>query len=144
MGLTLYAILKLRYRRPVIRPLGWLVPSKIYIATSILDGVIAALAITYVTHTRGLAMPTIPAKDFFVLGFLPGPVLEELYFADTSLTRALGSGVSVLAVAILFAAFHSPRRRCTLAVVYRDWPGIRFPPSGIPNYYSASNSAYNV
>src|SRR6266481_4077254 len=30
LGLALYAILRLRYHRPVIRPLGWLVPSKIY------------------------------------------------------------------------------------------------------------------
>jgi membrane protease YdiL (CAAX protease family) len=111
LGLALYAILKLRYHRPVIGPLGWLVPGKIYIAISTPGGVVAALAITYFTRTHGHVMPTIPAKDFFVLGFLLGPVLEESVFRGyllPVLARALGSAFSVLAVAILFAAFHTP------------------------------------
>ena len=111
LGLVLYAILKFRYHRPVIGPLGWLVPSKIYIVISVLGGAIAALLITYFTHRQGLAMPTIPAKDFFVLGFLLGPLLEESVFRGyvlPVLTRPLGSGLSVLGVAILFAAFHAP------------------------------------
>jgi len=53
LGLALYAILKLRSHRPVIRPLGWLVPSRIYVAISILGGVVAVLAITYFTPTQG-------------------------------------------------------------------------------------------
>lgn len=111
LSLALYAILKLRYHRPVIGPLGWLVPSKIYIAISTLGGVVAGLAITCFAHTRGHVMPTIPAKDFFVLGFLLGPVLEESVFRGyllPVLANALGSGLSVLAVAVLFAAFHAP------------------------------------
>jgi membrane protease YdiL (CAAX protease family) len=111
LGLTLYAILKLRYHRPVIGPLGWLIPGKIYIVISILGGVAAALVITYFTHKQGLTMPSVPAKDFFVLGFLLGPALEESVFRGyvlPVLTRALGRCLSVLVVALLFAAFHAP------------------------------------
>jgi membrane protease YdiL (CAAX protease family) len=111
LGIALYAILKFRYRRPVVRPLGWLLPSKIYIVISTLGGVVAALSITYFTHLQGHVMPAIPAKDFFVLGFLLGPVLEESVFRGyllPVLARALGSGLSVLAVAVLFATFHAP------------------------------------
>ena len=111
LGFALYAILKLRYHRPVIGPLGWLVPSRIYIAISILGGVIAALAIAYLTYVQGRVMPAIPAKNFFVLGFLLGPVLEESVFRGyllPVLARGLGRGVSVFATAVLFAAFHAP------------------------------------
>lgn len=108
---SLYAILKLRYHRPVIAPLGWRTPSKFYTAISILGGVIAALVITYVSHLRGHAMPAIPAMDFLVLGFLLGPLLEESVFRGCLLpvlARTLGNIGSVLATAVLFAAFHSP------------------------------------
>ena len=111
LGLTLYAILKFRYHRPVIAALGWLIPSKLYVTISILGGVIAALAITYFAHLQGQVTPTIPAKDFFVLGFLLGPTLEESVFRGyvlPVLANNLGSLLSVLATAVLFAAFHSP------------------------------------
>ena len=111
LGGALYAILKFRYRRPVIAPLGWLLPSKIYIAISMLGGVIAALAITYFMHLQGQVMPTIAAKEFFVLGFLLGPILEETVFRGYLLPvlgRTLGITMSVMANAVLFAAFHAP------------------------------------
>ena len=111
LGLALYAILKFRYHRPVIAPLGWLIPSKLYVAISILGGVIVGFAITYLTHLQGQMMPAIPAKDFFILGFLLGPVLEESVFRGfllPVLARALGSGISLLATSVLFAAFHAP------------------------------------
>jgi membrane protease YdiL (CAAX protease family) len=111
LGLALYAILKFRYHRPVIAPLGWLIPSKFYVAISILGGVIGALAITYFTHLQGQVTPSIPAKDFFVLGFLLGPMLEESVFRGyllPVLAHTLGYLMSVLATSVLFAAFHSP------------------------------------
>ena len=111
LGLTLYAILKFRYHRPVIAALGWLIPGKFYVAISILGGVIAALAITYFAHLQGQVTLAIPAKDFFVLGVLLGPALEESIFRGyvlPVLSDTLGSLLSVLATAVLFAAFHSP------------------------------------
>jgi membrane protease YdiL (CAAX protease family) len=111
LGIALYAILKLRYHQPVLGHLGWLLPSRFYTRISILGGVAAALAIAYLAHEQGHVMPTIPAKDFFVLGFFLGPILEESVFRGCLLpvlTRNLGGVISVLATAILFAAFHAP------------------------------------
>ena len=106
-----YVILKSHYRKPVVAPLGWLLPSRFYTAISILGGVAAALAITYLTRWRGHVMPAIAAKDFFVLGLFLGPILEESVFRGCMLpvlTRTLGSAISVVAIAVLFAAFHAP------------------------------------
>jgi membrane protease YdiL (CAAX protease family) len=108
---ALYAILKLRYREPVVGPLGWHIPSRLYTVVSILGGVAAALAIRYLTRWRGHVMPAIAAKDFFVLGLFLGPILEESVFRGCMLpllTRTLGNAISVVAIAVLFAAFHAP------------------------------------
>jgi len=108
---ALYVILKLHYRKPVVAPLGWLLPSRFYTAISILGGVAAALAITYLTRWRGHVMPAIAAKDFFVLGLFLGPILEESVFRGCMLpvlTRTLGNAISIVAIAVLFAAFHAP------------------------------------
>ena len=111
LATALYAILKLHYRKPVVAPLGWLLPSRFYTVISILGGAAAALAITYLTRWRGHVMPAIAAKDFFVLGLLLGPILEESVFRGCMLpvlTRTLGNAISVVAIAVLFAAFHAP------------------------------------
>lgn len=108
---ALYAILKLHYRKAVVAPLGWLFPSTFSTAISILGGVAAALAITCLTRWRGYVMPTIATKDFFVLGLFLGPILEESVFRGCMLpvlTRTLGNAISVVAIAVLFAAFHAP------------------------------------
>jgi membrane protease YdiL (CAAX protease family) len=108
---ALYVILKLHYRKPVVAPLGWLLPSRFYTAISIVGGVSAALAIAYRTRWRGHVMPAIAAKDVFVLGLFLGPILEESVFRGCMLpvlTRTLGNAISVAAIAVLFAAFHAP------------------------------------
>jgi membrane protease YdiL (CAAX protease family) len=77
---------------------------------SILGGVAVALAITYLTRWRGHVMPAIAAKDFFVLGLFLGPILEVSAFRGCMLpvlTRTLGNAISVVAIAVLFAAFHA-------------------------------------
>jgi len=107
----LYVILKWHYRKPVVAPLGWLLPSRFYTMISILGGVAAALAITCLIRWRGHVMPAIAAKDFFVLGLFLGPILEESVFRGCMLpvlTRTLGNAISVIAIAVLFAAFHAP------------------------------------
>lgn len=108
---VLYVILKLHYRKPVVTPLGWLIPSRFYTAMSILGGVAAALAIAHLARWRGHVMPAIAAKDFFVLGLFLGPILEESVFRGCMLpvlTRTLGNAISVVSIAVLFAAFHAP------------------------------------
>jgi len=111
LATALYVILKLHYRKPVVAPLGWLLPSRFYTVISILGGVAAALVIAYLTRWRGHVMPAIAAKDFFVLGLLLAPILEESVFRGCMLpvlTRTLGNAISVVVIAVLFAAFHAP------------------------------------
>jgi hypothetical protein len=66
--MALYGILKLHYRRPVVAPLGWLIPSRFYTVIAILGGVAAAFAITYLTRWRGHVMPAIAGKEFLFWG----------------------------------------------------------------------------
>jgi membrane protease YdiL (CAAX protease family) len=111
LSLTLYLMLKWRHRRPVVIPLGWVLPSGRYVAIGVVSGIIAALAIAYVTHFRHEVMPSTPTIDFLVLGFFLGPILEESVFRGCLLpvlARTLGSTASVVATAVLFSAFHAP------------------------------------
>jgi membrane protease YdiL (CAAX protease family) len=111
LTIALYTILKLRYHQPVMKPLGWRIPTRFYVALSIVSGFAAALLITGLIHLRRHVMPAIPAMDFFVLGLLLGPILEESVFRGCLLpvlARTLGNIASVLATGVLFAAFHAP------------------------------------
>jgi len=111
LGISLYLTLKWRHHRPVIAPLGWVVPNVFYTTLASLAGIASALFITFLAHLRHQVMPTIPATDFLILGLLLGPILEESVFRGCLLpvvARTLGSVLSVLATGVLFAAFHSP------------------------------------
>jgi hypothetical protein len=134
---ALYVILKLHYRKPVVAPLGWLLPSRFYTAISILGGVAAALAITYLTRWRGHVMPAIAAKDFFVLGLVaPGsnprrvgvPRLHasgaDAHFGKCHICRRYRRPVCRV----------SCSRRChTLGMVYRYRCGLWFTALGVGN-----------
>jgi membrane protease YdiL (CAAX protease family) len=111
-GIALYLILKWSHHKPVIVPLGWVLPGKLYGAIGFFGGIVAALGIAFVMHFRHEAMPTLPTIDFLVLGFFLGPILEESVFRGCLLpvlARTVGNTASVVATALLFAAFHSPR-----------------------------------
>ncbi len=111
LSVSLYLILKWRYRRPVIAPLGWVAPNVCYTALASFAGIASALSIAFLAHLRHQVMPTIPATDFLILGLLLGPILEESVFRGCLLpvvARTFGSAFSVLATAVLFAAFHGP------------------------------------
>ena len=51
----LFAVLKLRHRKPVLRPLGWVLPSGEQLSISLLTGVLLATGALLYTH-RGSAM----------------------------------------------------------------------------------------
>ena len=74
-------------------------------------GIASALSIAFLAHLRHQVLPSIPAADFLILGLLLGPILEESVFRGCLLpvvARTFGSAFSVLATALLFAAFHGP------------------------------------
>jgi membrane protease YdiL (CAAX protease family) len=112
LSVSLYMTLKWRHHRPVIAPLGWVAPNAFYTTLASVAGIASALSIAFLAHFRHQVLPTIPATDFLVLGLLLGPILEESVFRGCLLpvvARTFGSAFSVLATAVLFAAFHGPR-----------------------------------
>ncbi len=112
LAIALYLILKWRYHKPVIAPLGWVLPSALYSVIGFISGTVAALGVAFVMHFRHEIMPTFPTIDFLVLGFFLGPILEESVFRGCLLpvlARTVGSPASVVATAVLFSAFHGPR-----------------------------------
>ena len=77
----------------------------------LVSGVLAGLVVALVTHFRHEVMPSTPTTSFLVLGLFLGPILEESVFRGCLLpvlARTLGSTASVVATAVLFAAFHGP------------------------------------
>jgi membrane protease YdiL (CAAX protease family) len=111
LGVSLYLILKWRYRRPVIAPLGWVVPNVFYTTLAALAGIASALFIAFLANLHHQVMPTMAARDFLILGLLLGPILEESVFRGCLLpvvARTLGSTASVVVTAALFSAFHNP------------------------------------
>lgn len=111
LGASLYLILKWRYRRPVIAPLGWVGPNVFYTALASFTGIVSALFIAFLAHLRHQVLPTMAATDFLILGLLLGPILEESVFRGyllPVLVRTLGNTASVVVTAVLFAAFHGP------------------------------------
>lgn len=111
LSVSLYLTLKWRHHRPVIAPLGWVAPNVFYTTLASFAGIASALSIMFLAHLRHQVMPTIPATDFLIMGLLLGPILEESVFRGWLLpvvARTFGSAFSVLATAVLFAAFHGP------------------------------------
>jgi hypothetical protein len=93
----------------------------------IVSGIASALCITFFIRLRPHVMPTIPAMDFVVLSLFLGPILEESVFRSfllPVLAPTLGDVASVIATAVLFAAFHGPSW-CYRAEVHSRSPGCR-------------------
>src|SRR5262245_60924235 len=72
LSMALYVILKWRYRRPVIAPLGWILPNGFYVSLGFLGGIAAALAIASLAHLRHRVMLSMPTLEFLVLGLFLG------------------------------------------------------------------------
>jgi hypothetical protein len=77
--LVLYLVLKLRHRRPVFRPLGWVWPRTVYVIVAPLLGVLLAAGVALYLRSYGQSTPTMPLVEIVVLGLLLGPILEELF-----------------------------------------------------------------
>jgi len=108
--LALYLVLKLRYRRAVVEPLGWVLPTLRYGAAAVLLGPIFAVSVMLSIRSLRPVSPT-PRIDFLVLALLVGPVLEESLLRGCILpvlVRTFGSALAVSATAFLFALLHGP------------------------------------
>lgn len=107
----LYAILKIRYRQPVVRPLGWVPPHPIHLGVAAILGSLLAgmVALGSGVHKQ----PAIPLRDFdfLVSSILLGPMLEESLFRGCLLPvlhQSFGPAAAVTITAFVFALFHGP------------------------------------
>jgi membrane protease YdiL (CAAX protease family) len=109
--LALYLVLKLRHRRPVFRPLGWVWPRTVYVIVAPLLGVLLAAGVALYLRSYGQSTPTMPLVEIVVLGLVLGPILEESFFRGCLLpvlAHSVGKVLAVVLSALLFALFHSP------------------------------------
>ena len=109
--LVLYLVLKLRHRRPVLRPLGWVWPCTAYVIVAPLLGVLLAAGVSVYLRLHGQSTPTMPLVEIVILGLVLGPILEESFFRGCLLpvlAHTVGKSFAVVLTALLFALFHSP------------------------------------
>src|SRR6266849_2276318 len=109
--LALYLVLKLRHRRPVLRPLGWVWPRTAYVIVAPLLGVLLAAGVSVYLRLHGQSTPTMPLVEIVILGLVLGPILEESFFRGCLLpvlAHTVGKSFAVVLTALLFALFHSP------------------------------------
>ena len=106
---SLFAILKIRYHRPVWRSLGWILPSSKYLGIAALIGVLLALGGNvpgrwtnreFTNWAWGLFAATV--VPFFEESFFRGCLLPLV-------ARSSGAVIATLVTALLFSVFHQPR-----------------------------------
>ena len=111
LSVGLYLVLKLRHRRPVLRPLGWVAPETIHIVAALILGASFAAGITLYLRLRSQGTSPIPIGELLVLGVVLGPILEESLFRGCLLpvlAQTAGTFPAVIITAVLFAVFHGP------------------------------------
>jgi membrane protease YdiL (CAAX protease family) len=111
LGVALYLVLKLRHHRPVLRPLGWVLPRTAYAVAALVLGISFASGVAFYLRFRNQSMPSVPALELLLLGLVLGPILEESLFRGCLLpllAQTMGNGAAVFITAFLFALFHGP------------------------------------
>jgi membrane protease YdiL (CAAX protease family) len=106
-----YSLLKLRYHRPVLKPLGWVWPPLRYFMLAPVLGSVFAVAVAVFVQLRHQVTAPVSIADVFVLSLVLGPILEESLFRGCLLPvleRSGGKLVAVVVTALLFALFHGP------------------------------------
>jgi membrane protease YdiL (CAAX protease family) len=111
LGAGLYFVLRFRYRQPVLKPLGWVVPQMAYIVTALIVGPSMATGIVLYLRVRHQITATVPIGEVLVVGFVLGPLLEESLFRGCVLpilARTTGTTPAVIITSVVFALFHGP------------------------------------
>ena len=111
LGAGLYSVLRFRYRQPVLKSLGWVVPRTIHIVTALFLGPAFAAGIALYLRLRNQMTLPIPIDELLVLGLILGPLLEESLFRGCLLpilAQTVGTIPAVIVTAVLFALFHGP------------------------------------
>jgi membrane protease YdiL (CAAX protease family) len=109
--LSLYAILKLRYRRAVVTPLGWVSPTLLHGIGSLLVGLLLGFGMTMYQRSQLVDVGITPSLQLVLLASLLAPILEESLFRGCLfplLANKAGSAVAITVTAAIFAVFHGP------------------------------------
>jgi membrane protease YdiL (CAAX protease family) len=115
LALSLYLLLRLRYHRNVLRPLGWLCPAPVYFGKAVFAGIsIASVVSVFARHIPqyplGASVANSPAS-MVLIWVIVGPVLEETLFRGfflPVLARSLGAVAAIGITAVLFSLLHAP------------------------------------
>ncbi|HEX6505814.1 MAG TPA: CPBP family intramembrane glutamic endopeptidase, partial [Terriglobales bacterium] len=110
LSCALYTILKVRYRRPVLVALGWIVPGFNYGIVSVLMGIGFGCGIALYVRSFNHALSHF-AFDELLLAAIFGPLLEESFFRGCLLpllAQTSGRAAAIIVTALAFALFHSP------------------------------------
>jgi membrane protease YdiL (CAAX protease family) len=118
---SLYALLRLRYRQPFWRSLGWKMLSFSTTAMCFVAGPFLAVAIGYlgyILRTPEISLPFQQMLDnrptvllFSIFVVILGPLCEELAFRGFLLplfVRSLGAAAGVILTGLLFGCLHAP------------------------------------
>jgi membrane protease YdiL (CAAX protease family) len=111
LTLALYLILELRHHRPVLRPLGWVWPRRVYVLISLTAGPLLAVGVAFYLRYSHRSTPQIGLIELLFLAVSLGPILEESFFRGCLLpvfAQTTGNVVAVILTAVLFALLHQP------------------------------------
>jgi membrane protease YdiL (CAAX protease family) len=111
LTVSLYAVLKLRYRQAVLAPLGWVRPKLRQAIASLGIGVTLGIMAVLYQRAQSPAFGITPSLPLVLLAALLAPILEESLFRGCLfplLASKAGNAVAVAATAAVFALFHGP------------------------------------
>jgi membrane protease YdiL (CAAX protease family) len=111
LTVSLYTVLKLRYRRRVLAPLGWMRPKLLQGMASLGIGVILGTIVALCERSQAPTIAITPSSPLVLLAVLLAPILEESLFRGCLfplIACKAGNAVAVAVTAGVFALFHGP------------------------------------
>jgi membrane protease YdiL (CAAX protease family) len=111
LSVALYLVLEIRYRRPVLRPLGWRFPTILGALAAVGCGIGAGTTVSLCLGISGQGISQTFSSELLVVVLFLGPALEESVFRGfilPLLAQTCGSVSGVATTALLFAVLHGP------------------------------------
>lgn len=120
---AMYAVLKLRYDRPVLQALGWFMPPR-GMWSALAGGPVLAFAVALLAFAMNTPEIQMPIKDWLtepnslvltaVFAVTLAPICEEIAFRgflQPLVARSWGAAPAVILTAIPFALMHGPQNK---------------------------------
>lgn len=120
---AMYAVLRMRYDRPILRALGWYVPQR-GMWWALAGGPVLAFSIAALAFALNTPEIQMPIKDWLnepnsllltaVFAVTLAPICEEIAFRgflQPLIARSLGAAPAILLTAVPFALMHGPQNK---------------------------------